>query len=107
MRKILKSGSKQGGTIQALRDPFPLHIADGSIHVFFAAKKKENGQVVSAIGHAVIDDPTKLDEVRVLPPILPPDTSLYNQIELPNGVADDFSDRPFTLPETQTLRIAP
>lgn len=177
------------GTIQALRDPFPLQLADGSIHVFFAAKKEEAGQVVSAIGHAVIEDPSKLDEVKLLPPILPPDIGLYNQIELPNVVeyepgkfawivstkrrlseaqpeietepavrmyysdgleaplrsykendslvmdgtksglygmtvingslkdgeirtrlfvvADGFSDQPFTLPSTQTLRIAP
>lgn len=74
------------GTIQALRDPFPLQLSDGSIHVFFAAKKEESGKVVSAIGHAVIEDPSKLDQVKLLPPILPPDTSLYNQIELPNVV---------------------
>ncbi len=74
------------GTIQALRDPFPLQLSDGSIHVFFAAKKVENDKVVSAIGHAVIDDPNKLGEVRLMPPILPPDTALYNQIELPNVV---------------------
>lgn len=74
------------GTIQALRDPFLLETKSGELHLFFAAKMNKSGNVTSAIGHVRIIDKDNFSALEILPPLTPPDTHLYNQIELPNVV---------------------
>lgn len=74
------------GTIQALRDPFLLETKSGELHLFFAAKMTKNQKVTSAIGHVRILDRDNFSQIEILPPLTPPDTHLYNQIELPNVV---------------------
>lgn len=79
-----KEMMESDGTIQALRDPF-LFTENNQIHMLFASKAlNKKGEVVPAIGHAIIHDLRTPDAIQLLNPITVPDSIDFKQLELPN-----------------------
>ncbi|MCB9095275.1 MAG: hypothetical protein H6621_09420 [Halobacteriovoraceae bacterium] len=75
------------GTIMSLRDPF-IFLNGDSIHLFFAAKAYRDGDIVGAIGHAIIEK-NNWKSVQILDPLIPPDHQEFKQLELPNVFKKD------------------
>lgn len=89
-KKTLGIDKDPDGIFMTLRDPFLFQKADGSLHVFFAAKSShaKDGEkaVVPCVGHAVIKDVVNFEQIELLKPILLSSEKGFNQIECPNLV---------------------
>lgn len=97
-----RKGGEGGGPIMAWRDPFVL-LADGTIHLFWAAKV---GSHQPAMAHATVEETADGFALSHLyAPVTVPDDNEFTQLELPKVLRDDLNGRYYLVISTCNRRF--